>query len=266
MPTKRGTSAIKANLLNPALTSHFEVLIPFPPFMLSELESKDQLKLNLQCSEASLPGSNIATTELTNDFTGVTERHAYRRMFDESMDFTFYVDGENYLPIKFFEKWMRGVMNEREDTEVNPLFANYSYRARYPDDEKEGYCSSGLTITKFEKSYELSHSGKIQYQFVKAWPKAMNSMPVSYDGSNLLKCTVSMTYVRYMLMGLDNGNISSQATRLPLNSGAGSKSAASNPIVDAALGFINDATGLNIVSDDGFKINVSQSIMNYFGV
>ena len=67
-PSKRGTSAIKANLLNPALTSHFEVLIPFPPFMQRptaavELDSKDQLKLNLQCSEVSLPGSNIATEE-----------------------------------------------------------------------------------------------------------------------------------------------------------------------------------------------------------
>ena len=102
MPIKRGTSAIKANLLNPALTSHFEVQIPLPPFMSSELESTERIRLNLQCTEASLPGSNIATSEITNDFTGVTERHAYRRMFDESMDFTFYVDGENYIPIKFF--------------------------------------------------------------------------------------------------------------------------------------------------------------------
>ena len=151
-PSKRGTSAIKANLLNPALTSHFEVLIPFPPFMQSptsdnELDSKDQLKLNLQCSEVSLPGSNIATTDLNNDYTGVTERHAYRRMFDESMDFTFYVDGENYLPIKFFEKWMRGVMNENENSQINPLYNNYNYRARYPEGD-DGYCSSGLTVTK----------------------------------------------------------------------------------------------------------------------
>jgi len=262
MPTARGTSAIKANLLNPALTSHFEVLIPFPPFMQSELESKDQLKLNLQCTEASLPGSNIATSELTNDFTGVTERHAYRRMFDESMDFTFYVDGENYVPIKFFEKWMRGVMNEKEDAEINPLYANYNYRARYPDEPKDGqdgggYCSNGLTITKFEKSFQLSHSGQLQYQFVKAWPKAMNSMPVSYDGSNLLKCTVSMTYLRYVLVGLDAGTISSQATRPPQNSGAGSSGV--NPWLDLGIGILNDATGLNVSSQ------AAQNVIDYFG-
>ena len=255
MPSKRGTSAIKANLLNPALTSHFEVQIPLPPFMQSELESAERIRLNLQCTEASLPGSNIATTEITNDFTGVTERHAYRRMFDESMDFTFYVDGENYIPIKFFEKWMRGVMNEKENAQLNPLFANYSYRARYPDGD-DGYCSNGLTITKFEKSYWERHSGQLQYQFVKAWPKAMNSMPVSYDGSNLLKCTVSMTYLRYVLVGLDAGSISSQATRPPVNKGAGNSSV--NPWLDLGMGILNDATGLNVSSQ------AAQNVIDYF--
>ena len=28
-------------------------------------------------------------------------------------------------------------------------------------------------------------------------------MPVSYDGSSLLKCSVSMTYVRYIIKNLD---------------------------------------------------------------
>ena len=259
MPSKRGTSAIKANLLNPALTSRFEVQIPLPPFMTSELESRERIRLNLQCTEASLPGSNIATTELTNDFTGVTERHAYRRMFDESMDFTFYVDGENYVPIKFFEKWMRGVMNEDENDQLNPLFGNYNYRARYPDDGSDGYCSNGLTITKFEKSYWEKHSGQLQYQFVKAWPKAMTSMPLSYDGSNLLKCTVSMTYVRYVLMGLDAGTISSQAIKPPTNSGAGQSTRGSNPWLDLGIGILNDATGLNVSSQ------TAQNVLDYFG-
>ena len=257
MPIKRGTSAIKANLLNPALTSHFEVEIPLPPFMNNELDSRERIRLNLQCTEASLPGSNIATTEITNDFTGVTERHAYRRMFDESVDFTFYVDGENYVPIKFFEKWMRGVMNENELAQINPLYSNYSYRARYPDDLSDGYTSNGLTITKFEKSFELGQSGQIKYQFVKAWPKAMTSMPVSYDGSNLLKCTVSMTYVRYVLMGLDGGSISSQATRPATNSGAGN--ASNNPLLELGIGILNDATGLNV------SARAAQNVVNYFG-
>ena len=178
-------------------------------------------------------------------------------MFDESLDFTFYVDGENYLPIKFFEKWMKGIMNEDENDPINPLFANYSYRSRYPDDSSEGYCASGLTVTKFEKSHWEKHSGQLQYQFVKAWPKAMNSMPVSYDSSGLLKCTVSMTYIRYVLMSLDNGTISSQATRPPQNSGGGQKGV--NPWLDLGIDILNDATGLNVSSQ------AAQNVIDYFG-
>ena len=44
------------------------------------------------CHEASLPGSSIATNEIKDDFTGVTERHAYRRLYEDRADFTFYVD------------------------------------------------------------------------------------------------------------------------------------------------------------------------------
>ena len=255
---KAKISDVKANLLNPALTSHYEVQIPLPPFMQTELESKDQYRLQLQCSEASLPGSNIATTDISNDFTGVTERHAYRRMFDESMDFTFYVDGENYLPIKFFEKWMKGVMNE-DGTDSMSL--NYSYRARYPDQPGSGYaCPQGLVIQKFEKSYwENGHSGLVEYEFIKAWPKAMNSMPLSYDGSNLLKCTVSMTYLRYVMRGLDRGSISSQAVRPPSNPGGGKRTAANNPWIDFGVDMLNDMTGLNV------SAKATQNVLDYFG-
>ena len=184
-------------------------------------------------------------------------------MFDESLDFTFYVDGENYLPIKFFEKWMKGIMNEDENDPINPLFANYSYRARYPDEPADadfpGYCASGLTVTKFEKGHWEKHSGQLQYQFVKAWPKAMNSIPVSYDSSGLLKCTVSMTYIRYVLMSLDNGTISSQATRPPINKGAGQTTRGSNPWLDLGIGILNDATGLNVSSQ------AAQGVLDYFG-
>ena len=48
--------------------------------------------LNISCSEASLPGSSIATFEIKNDYAGVTERYAHRRMYDDRIDFTFYVD------------------------------------------------------------------------------------------------------------------------------------------------------------------------------
>ena len=90
-PKHRKISQIKSSLLRPALTSHFEVFIDLPPFMKSQqqLNLVQQDKLNLQCTEASLPGSSLATFEINNDHHGVTERHAYRRIFDERIDLHF---------------------------------------------------------------------------------------------------------------------------------------------------------------------------------
>ena len=87
MPTPRNISQIKLALLQPATTSHFEVRVPniLPVSYLRDNQVVlDQNQLNLLCSEATLPGSNLATLDLTNDHTGVTEKHAYRRVYDDS--------------------------------------------------------------------------------------------------------------------------------------------------------------------------------------
>ena len=185
-PEHRKISQIKSSLLKPALTSHFEVFIVLPTFMKND-NTVQQDQLNLQCTEASLPGSSLATFEINNDHHGVTERHAYRRIFDERIDLTFYVDASNYLPIRTFESWIGGIVNGNSD-EDKLINSNYYYTAKYPDDYR-----TDLYITKFERSYDSD----IKYTFVKAFPISISAMPVSYDSSNLLKCTVGFTYLRY---------------------------------------------------------------------
>ncbi len=189
MPAIRTVSNIKANLLRPALTSHFEVELGVPNALRGFL-GQSQDKLNLMCSEAVLPGSQLATIEILNDYQGVTERHAYRRQFDQSIDLTFYVDAGSYIPIKFFEKWMSLAMNEGSDSQMENQ--NYSYRAEYPD----VYTATGLKVRKFERD----HKSQIVYEFVKSFPLAITSMPVTYDTASLLKCSVQMTYIRYVLL------------------------------------------------------------------
>ena len=188
MPTKRSVSDIKSNLLAPALTSHFEVSLSVPTGFSTRYNTIRQGKIQLMCSEASLPGSSLATHQIDNDFHGVTERHAYRRIYDDRIDLTFYVDAKNYLPIKFFEDWISYITREdKRDAESNA----YTYRVRYPDT----YSVSGLEVTKFEKDYAQA----LTYKFIKSYPLLITSMPVSYDGSDLLKCSVAMTYIRYIV-------------------------------------------------------------------
>ena len=199
MPRVVRVSDIKANLLRPATTSHFEVTIPItwnPVFQSRWMGVGKQDKINLMCSEASLPGSSLATFETNNDRTGVTERFVHRRIFDERIDFTFYVDSGLYQPIKFFEQWIdfiTGAATEGQNELENP---DYHYRMKYPNDY---IADQGLTITKFEKD----HQNPLTYEFIRSYPLSITSMPVSYDGSSLLKCSVSMTYVRYIIKNLD---------------------------------------------------------------
>ena len=204
-PQIRTIDTIKATLLAPATTSHFDVEIGLPGSGFGKPEpagtelrkklngvlggSVQQDRLNIMCSDVSLPGSSLATLELTNDRHGVTEKHAYRRIFEDRIDLTFYVDANGYLPIKFFETWMSEIMNEDHNDARNP---NYFYRSKYPD---EYMADQGLKVIKFEKD----HNRSIEYEFFRTFPLAINSMPVTYDASSLLKCTVSMCYIRYIL-------------------------------------------------------------------
>jgi hypothetical protein len=218
MPTKRTVATIKANLLRPALTSYFEVQIPkisarnneFDVFLKNNGVILNQDKLNLLCSETSLPGSSLATHEINNDYMGVTERHAYRRLYDDRIDFSFYVDAENYLPIRYFEAWIKWIVNESvAQNEGGPLGAKnpaYFYRMKYPDD----YVCDKLKISKFERDYT---GETLEYEFVRAFPISITSMPISYDAASLLKCTVSFTYLRYIVSrseGSGDGVLSSQ--------------------------------------------------------
>ena len=203
---RKSVDDVKVNLLRPSLTSYFAVQIPLPNgkvrSKLEEVLGADQGQLNLLCSETSLPGSQLTTMDINNDRTGVTEKHAYRRMFDDRIDFTFYVDASNYLPIRFFETWIKGIVNEDEKSKN----INYNYRPTYPD---EYTADQGLKIFKFERDYQQF----MTYEFIRSFPLSISSMPVSYSGNDLLKCTVSMSYIRYIQSG-PNSNISSKGSLL----------------------------------------------------
>ena len=201
-PRSRTLAEIKSKLLNPATTSHFSVSIGHPRGDFRKFVSEagafvDQDRLNLLCTEAVLPGSQFATSELTNDFTGVTESHIYRRIYDQRISLSFYCDAEQYLPIRFFEAWMNYMSNESTSNSPQGKVSdeNFFYRMKYPQEYK-----GSLEITKFEKNLESVKSAKpLTYSFVNIFPLAINSTSVSYESSSLLRFTVSFTFSRYFI-------------------------------------------------------------------
>ena len=164
---------VKSNLMRPSLTAYFAVQIPLPTNNGAETEVAKKLREVLDTSKQ--------------------EKHAYRRMFDDRVDFTFYVDADNYLPIRFFETWMKAIMNEGSEATNK----SYHYRPTYPD---EYTADQGLKILKFERDYKQV----LTYEFFRSFPLSISSMPVSYSGNDLLKCTVSMSYIRYIQSGPTN--------------------------------------------------------------
>ena len=191
---------IKSKLLRPALTSNYVCRFQPPAeasVFLSQGESLfpgsnyavrgNQELIEISCTEASLPGSSLITNEINDDYTGVTERPAYRRQYDDRIDFTFIVD-HDYKIINFFERWIAYCVGENLQSNLDER--NYFYRVNYPKD----YQTDDLYITKFERDYTTS----LEYRFIRAYPISITSMPVSYDSSQLLKCTVSFTYTRYV--------------------------------------------------------------------
>ena len=208
-PQRKSISQVKAQLLNPATTSHFQVSVSFQSREFNRFKQEvglnlDQGRLNILCSDASLPGSSFATAELTNNIPGVRERHVYRRTYDDNIQLSFYCDADQYLPIRFFEAWMNFITNttNRDDPEFqNADRPSHFYRVKFPKDENGGgYQQGSLELTKFEKNLDSRRKTRtLTYKFVNCFPLAINSMPVSYDGSQLLKCTVAMAYSRYFI-------------------------------------------------------------------
>tara|TARA_B100000131_G_scaffold180447_1_gene174152 strand:- start:42 stop:740 length:699 start_codon:yes stop_codon:yes gene_type:complete len=194
--SKKVLSDLKASILNPALTSHFQCWF-YPPSPVRSLlptgEVQDDRMWSLSCAEAALPGTSLATGEITNDFTGVTERHVYRRQYDTTSSFTFYVD-HDYKIINFFEKWIGYIVNEGYINQ-NPSNDNYFYRVNFPK-----LYQTSIYIKKFEKDYDRI----LEYKFLKAYPLSINTMSVSYEASQLLKCTVNFNFSRYLVETRDN--------------------------------------------------------------
>tara|TARA_B100000287_G_scaffold280258_1_gene264136 strand:- start:646 stop:1392 length:747 start_codon:yes stop_codon:yes gene_type:complete len=198
-------SKIKANLLNVAQSSLYKLTLSIPQAVSQtlNLDHIDYENISLMCCEANLPGSSLTTHEVNNDYHGVTEKMAYRRMYDESIALAFYVD-RDYKVIELLEGWMDYItgVNNKQDYKGEYI----SYRMAYPNSYK-----NNIYLTKFEKDqftrdYSATRGAStrstrttLDYTFVNAFPLSLTAIPVSYEGSQALKVNVSFNFIRYVM-------------------------------------------------------------------
>ena len=202
-PTRKTVADLKTNILNPALTSTYVCDFTFPGAVAKWANNITGIgngitfdkvsNVSIACREASLPGTSLATHEMLNDFTGIRERHAYRRQYDDTASFTFYVD-VNYDTIFLFENWINFIVNQ-DGSDRSIKNSTYSYTVNFPDEYK-----SRIFIRKFERDYA---GRNLEYSFYDAYPLSINSMPVSYDASQILQCTVNFCFSRYTINAPD---------------------------------------------------------------
>lgn len=202
-PTRKTVADLKTNILNPALTSTYECHFAFPKTVRDWANSTSGIgngitfdnvgNVSIACREASLPGTSLATHEMLNDFTGVRERHVYRRQYDDTASFTFYVD-VNYDTIFLFENWINFIVNQ-DGGDKSTKNSNYSYTVNFPDEYK-----SRIFIRKFERDYA---GRNLEYSFYDAYPLSIDPMRVNYGASEVLQCTVNFCFSRYTINAPD---------------------------------------------------------------
>jgi hypothetical protein len=188
----RRISDFKPLFTNLAQTSHFQVIFGgLPGQLLAYLYLRGveprfiAENAGLLCFSASLPGSSFATADVNNNFTGVNERVAHRRIFTE-IGLEFYVD-RDYRTLKFIEHWMEFISG---GSNADPYREGYYFRMQYP----EAYKSNTTKIIKFDRDYNR----EIEYNFFGLFPLALNSTPVSYNGSDVLRISATFNYERYV--------------------------------------------------------------------
>jgi len=191
-PRPRGISDILPRMQNVAQTSHYFVRFALPNSDLRGFLRRKGVDdrfivedAGLLCNNAVLPGSALASVDTRGDYQGVIERFAHTRNFTQ-INLEFYVDNE-YKSMKFLEHWMEYITGASgSDSSTN----NHYFQLHYP----QAYKSNETRIVKFERNYKQF----LEYRFIGLFPLSLNSVRVSYQGSQILKASASFSFDRYI--------------------------------------------------------------------
>ena len=205
-PRPRRISDFKPTLTKLAQTSHYEVRFGRAVGGLGNYLRKRGVdkrfiagEMGLLCNQASLPGSQLATANITGAYTGIPEKFAHSRIY-VPITLNFYVD-DDYKVIKFLEHWMEYTAGgtHAPGGRIGPITqskSNYYVRMQYPDD----YRMEETKIMKFERDY----SNNLEYTFFNLFPQNLGAIQVGYDASKILTASCTFEYTRYVCGPISN--------------------------------------------------------------
>jgi hypothetical protein len=159
--------------------------------------------INFLAYDAVLPGTSYEMGQVYGDRQGRIEQYPTRRVYPP-VDVSFYID-QDYKVLQFFEQWMAKISPNLGTTNNSYVKFNYPIDNRNPENNYE----NEIIITKFEKEFRtpsqrLVENGVygppkkyVEYTLRNAFPVNLISVPVSYEGTNILRTTVTFNYDVY---------------------------------------------------------------------
>jgi len=165
-------------------------------------------------SDVTLPGASFDMAESMGDRQGTIERFAQRRLY-APLSVTFYVDSD-YNILRLFEEWMNYInpihnssgryKGSYQGTNGYSDRNNY-YKFRYPDQykrrlivtkfEKDFYGGANMNETRIREGDDLIPGSLLFYQFIDAFPSNIVAIPLTYQGTSVMKVTIEFQYLRY---------------------------------------------------------------------
>ena len=151
--------------------------------------------LEVACDEAQLPNVNTATGTQTGLYTGLgSVDYAHTKIFTE-VQLGFMLDAD-LTALKFLNAWYGYVFDESPNIDGvgnNRLVENRSVRLNYKDDY-----TGTIEITKTEIGPKSpTERESITYVLEKAFPYAVDAIPLQYGSTQILKVTAQFKYQRH---------------------------------------------------------------------
>jgi len=163
-------------------------------------------KFEFLCDEAQLPNVQAATGTVEGRYTGEGQvNYPHTRVFTE-LQLGFQCDA-NMTPLKYLNEWFGQIYGEiPEDTKytfpnrpATPEPSNRTNKLRLP----ESYCKT-VRITKTEIGPEFAPlRPSVTYLLERAWPFAIDAVPLQFGSTLLTKVTCQLYYTRHTIFHND---------------------------------------------------------------
>jgi len=170
--------------------------------------SSDSAVISLMCDEATLPGVQAASGQINGLYTGSgTYYYPHTKLYTD-LTLSWICDAQ-MTPLKFLQIWMDSIFVEEDKnrqyrTPFDPTpFTNQEERREFNRSTRLNYrqeYQSQLSILKAEigkkDKGELGRPS-IRYRFDGVWPYSIDTIPLSFGSSQLVKVSANFYYERW---------------------------------------------------------------------